>query len=325
MNFLIFLFNIFNIIYSQPCTFNTSQVTNYINKYRALHQAPNVAYDQSMASASQAWADYMANNNVFKHSNTNYGENLALFSSGQISDCTNRTSKAIDLWYNESANYSYTNTAFSNLHGHFTQTVWVNTKYISAGVAYGNKKIYVVMNFNPPGNYAGAFTKNVLPINKPSVPILSPPPIILPPHPVISSPPPVPIPPIPISYPIMSPPVPIMSSPVPIMSPPVPIMSSPVPIMSPPVPIMSPPVPIILPPHPVISLSPPPGPIILPPHPVISSPPPPPVNISKSPKPPKYLPPPPPETPKSSAKFLSPEKVIISILCILSIILDDII
>ena len=279
MNFLYFLFNIFNIfnlIYSQPCTFNSSQVTNYINNYRALHQAPNVTYDKNIASASQAWADYMATNNVFKHSNSLYGENLALFSFGQIPDCTNRTTKAIDLWYAEGANYTYSDNTFNNLYGHFTQTVWVSSKYIGAGVAYGNKKIYVVMNFNPPGNYAGAFTKNVLPINKPPGPILSPP----------------------------------------------------VPILSPPVPILSPPVPIILPPHPVISLSPPvpilppPVPIILPPHPVISSPP---VIIAKSPKPPKppkYLPPPPspPETPKSSAKFLSPEKVIISILCILSII-----
>ena len=154
MNLLIFLFNIFNLIYSQPCIFNTSQVTNYINKYRALHQAPNVTYDKNMASASQAWADYMATNNVFQHSNTNYGENLALFSFGQISDCTNRTTKAIDLWYNEGVNYTYSDNTFNNLYGHFTQTVWVNTKYIGAGVAYGNKKIYVVMNFNPPGNYA---------------------------------------------------------------------------------------------------------------------------------------------------------------------------
>lgn len=248
MNFLYFLFNIFNLIYSQPCTFNSSQVTNYINKYRALHQAPNVTYDKNMASASQAWADYMATNNVFRHSNSNYGENLALFSFGQISDCTNRTTKAIDAWYLEGTNYSYTMNEFNNLYGHFTQTVWVSSKYIGAGVAYGNKKIYVVMNFNPPGNYAGAFTKNVLPsINIPSGLI------ILPPPPVISS---------------------------------------------------SPPVPIILPPHPVISSSPPP------------------LNIAKSPKPPKpkYLPPSPPETPKSSAKFLSPEKVIISIFCMLSIL-----
>lgn len=274
--FLINLFNIFNLIYSQPCIFNTSQVTNYINKYRALHQAPNVTYDKNMASASQAWADYMATNNVFQHSNTNYGENLALFSFGQISDCTNRTTKAIDLWYAEGANYTYSDNTFNNLYGHFTQTIWVSSKYIGVGVAYGNKKIYVVMNFNPPGNYAGAFRTNVLPINKP------PSPIILPPHP------------------ILSPPVPIILSPIP----PLPISYS---ILSHPVPILSPPVPIILPPHPIISLSPPS------------------VNIAKSPKPPKppkYLPPSPspPETPKSSSKFLSPEKVIISILCIISIL-----
>lgn len=180
MNFIKFLLLIFNGIYSQPCTFNITQVTNYINKYRTLHQAPIVKYDQNMASVSQAWADYMATNNVFKHSNSIYGENLALFSSGQISDCTNRTNKALDLWYAEGANYTYSDNKFNSLYGHFTQTVWVSSKYISAGVAYGNKKIYVVMNFNPPGNYAGAYTTNVLPIMSP-------------PHPMILSPPPVPI------------------------------------------------------------------------------------------------------------------------------------
>ena len=173
INFLILIFYLLKS-YAHPCFFNNTQISNNLNNYRTMHQAPNVIYDSNIASVSQTWANFMAKDNVFRHSNTYYGENLALFGSGKILDCTDRANKAIDAWYTEGLNYNYTNNGFNNLYGHFTQSVWVSSKYIGVGIAYGNNKIYVVMNFNPPGNYAGKFTINVLPPNNLKIMPLSP-------------------------------------------------------------------------------------------------------------------------------------------------------
>lgn len=50
------------------------------NALRAKHGSPNLVLDASITSVAQAYADYLATNNVFQHStdaiNGKYGENL---------------------------------------------------------------------------------------------------------------------------------------------------------------------------------------------------------------------------------------------------------
>lgn len=48
--------------------------------------------------------------------------------------------------------------------GHFTQLVWKNTQRVGAGIAYTSdrKKVYVVAQYSPPGNYQGQYQQNVL-------------------------------------------------------------------------------------------------------------------------------------------------------------------
>jgi hypothetical protein len=217
--------------HAQPL--DIANILQNINNIRNTHQAPPVTWDNGLATTALNWAIYMNDNNVFKHSNSNYGENLAYIMRERNNNTAINT--AIKLWYDENTQYNYNTPGFSMTTGHFTQLVWVGTKQIGAGVLNG----YVVMEYNPPGNYIGykTFETNVLPSLLYTHPPHPPPPPPPPPPPrKYSSPPPprtftVPFPPLllrksppPPPYPKMSPPpVPPLPPPAyPIMSPPLP-------------------------------------------------------------------------------------------------------
>jgi len=122
-----------------------------INSLRALHQVGPVQYSEAVNKSAQDWA----NKNIFGHSVTRYGENIAL---------APNFIKAVDMWYDENKQYNYTRANYSPETGHFTQLVWKNTKYI--GLGYINSKfnnMLIVMQFDPPGNMLGDFGSNVFP------------------------------------------------------------------------------------------------------------------------------------------------------------------
>lgn len=51
--------------------------------------------------------------------------------------------------------------------GHFTQLVWKETEKVGVGMATSAKgHVYIVCNYDPPGNVIGQFAKNVLPAKK---------------------------------------------------------------------------------------------------------------------------------------------------------------
>ena len=147
-------------------------VTDQVNALRALHRAPPVAYDLGLESGAQTWANTLASSGQFYHSGTTaYGENLAQVWSG--TNVTRSIDVSVNAWYGEGANFVYgvpQNTAAL----HFTALVWANTKQIGLGVSKGSKGTIVCMRFNPPGNMAGAYALNVLPLSNSSKP--SPPP-----------------------------------------------------------------------------------------------------------------------------------------------------
>lgn len=145
-------------------TLDVEDTLTRINTLRTIHSAPPVQWDTSLENTAYNWAINLNKTNVFKHSNYPYGENLAYFRG--VKNATNAMQRAITAWYAENAVYDYSVGGFTA--GHFTQLVWINTKYIGAAVING----YVVMEFNPPGNYAGSYVKNVLP---PTNVLLSPP------------------------------------------------------------------------------------------------------------------------------------------------------
>ena len=73
-------------------------------------------------------------------------------------------SDVVDSWYNEVKSYNYKRARYSSHTGHFTQLVWVASRKLGLGVARRNGEVYVVANYDPPGNLPtrAAFKKNVL-------------------------------------------------------------------------------------------------------------------------------------------------------------------
>jgi hypothetical protein len=74
------------------------------------------------------------------------------------------------MWYKEISNYDFALGKSSNggVIGHFTQVVWKNSNAtgfgLSASKHSGWYKYYGVAWYNPPGNYLGQYTANVLPL-----------------------------------------------------------------------------------------------------------------------------------------------------------------
>lgn len=215
-------------------------VTDYVNKYRALHDAPPLLWDDSIANFADSWSAYLLKNSAFYHSNNKlYGENLSYFQ-GYTSTPIELIKKSIDLWYAEISMYDFNASQYTSGTGHFTCLVWKASRLHGFGYSYNTttQEVVISMNTSPPGNIIGQFKENVLPLKDGSVPAPMPNPVPVP----VPVPEPTPIPaPVPVPIPLPEPtPLPV---PVPIPTP----MPEPVPM---PIPLPEPtptPVPIPLP------------------------------------------------------------------------------
>lgn len=125
------------------------------NKYRKIHQAGALTWNDDAYQYAQNNADNYDCSGVLTHTHGQYGENLAAgFHSGE---------SAVKAWYDESKDYNYQS---PNSYDHFTQLVWKGTT--SMGCAYKDCSkegwaLYVVCEYDPPGNVIGQRAANVLP------------------------------------------------------------------------------------------------------------------------------------------------------------------
>jgi len=179
-----------------------TEISNYINTYRAIHQSPPLTWDDSIASFSQQWSNTLLTEQRFQHSgNESYGENLAYYE-GYGTDVMTLLKKAVDDWYNEYTVYDYNNPVFSAATGHFTCLVWKSSTRFGMGISIDatTTKVDVTMNTSPPGNYEGEFAINVLPSVSISISLPPPKPLpspTLPSAPVLVPPRPSTVPPAP--------------------------------------------------------------------------------------------------------------------------------
>ena len=68
------------------------------------------------------------------------------------------------FWYNEIESYDFNRSDVSMQTGHFTQVVWKGSKALGVGIANSkSRKIYVVAQYSPAGNYVGQYKNDVLP------------------------------------------------------------------------------------------------------------------------------------------------------------------
>jgi hypothetical protein len=143
-----------------------SDITNYVNGYRAKNQAAGLTWDDTIYYEAQNWSAHLVSLHLIQHSgNKSYGENLAFFQ-GYALDPVALIKKAIDAWYAEIAIYDFTKPGFSESTGHFTCLVWAASTKFGIGISFDSatKEAYIVMNTSPPGNYVGEFAQNVLPL-----------------------------------------------------------------------------------------------------------------------------------------------------------------
>ena len=85
------------------------------NSRRCLHGVSDLTWSETVEDSAQTHA----NNCVFQHASSPYGENL--YASSQTNP-TNPSDSALQSWYNgEIGSYDYTNPVYSTSTGHFTQ------------------------------------------------------------------------------------------------------------------------------------------------------------------------------------------------------------
>ncbi|KAG6873666.1 hypothetical protein C0995_012600 [Termitomyces sp. Mi166 len=143
-------------------TTSGSDIDTYLsshNTVRAQHGAAPLAWNNTLASKAQTWA----NRCVFEHSGGSlgpYGENLAA-GTGSAYDIQ----AAIKSWTDEVSQYDPSNPVPS----HFTQVVWKSTTQLGCAVqscdgifdpSFGKAKFFVC-EYYPAGNVIGEFADNV--------------------------------------------------------------------------------------------------------------------------------------------------------------------
>ncbi|KAL4802795.1 CAP domain-containing protein [Aspergillus unguis] len=142
-----------------------SSVLDTTNAYRAVHNASDLTWNDTLAGFAKDWAETC----WWKHSGGPYGENLAY-------GYTNATA-AVAAWGAEASLYDFSKpTGFTEETGHFTQLVWKATREVGCaavdcgltdldvdgggnGDGGGRKRAqgwYVVCEYVPGGNIIGA-------------------------------------------------------------------------------------------------------------------------------------------------------------------------
>ncbi|XP_017075268.2 LOW QUALITY PROTEIN: Golgi-associated plant pathogenesis-related protein 1 [Drosophila eugracilis] len=129
------------------------------NSYRAKHGVPALTLSPKLNQLATDWAKHLLSINRLEHrQNSGYGENLYMASGGNLEG-----KDAVRSWYEEIKHYNWNNPSFQPSTGHFTQVVWKSSSELGVGFARRDNTIYVVCNYNPPGNYINQFRENVLP------------------------------------------------------------------------------------------------------------------------------------------------------------------
>ncbi|KAG4077994.1 hypothetical protein HA402_002045 [Bradysia odoriphaga] len=132
------------------------------NELRAEHHAQPLALKDELNKFAQKHAEKMASGrNRFRHSHGKYGENIYMDTNTDVTD-SQAAIDATNEWYSEKSQYSYRSGRFGQKTGHFTQVIWNETKYLGVGVARSKYGVFVCANYDPRGNVATQFLRNVL-------------------------------------------------------------------------------------------------------------------------------------------------------------------
>lgn len=131
------------------------------NKFRAKHHAPPLKVNRELCKIAQAWANQLVIDNKMYHSTYEFGENLYWCNQDVTPE------HAVWTWYKEIKDWDWEKMAAKcedvKVY-HFTQVIWKKSKEIGIARAYTKEgHIFVVCEYNPPGNFVNRDLENVLP------------------------------------------------------------------------------------------------------------------------------------------------------------------
>ena len=133
---------------------NTPQdFVNLHNRARAADGVGPVAWDNTVARFARNYAAKRSADCRLQHSGGPYGENIYKGSGRSWA------ADAVRLWVDEKRNYHLSSNTCdaSKVCGHYTQVVWRKSTRIGCArvLCAGNRGVFIVCNYNPPGNFNG--------------------------------------------------------------------------------------------------------------------------------------------------------------------------
>uniref|UniRef100_A0A182WIM3 SCP domain-containing protein n=1 Tax=Anopheles minimus TaxID=112268 RepID=A0A182WIM3_9DIPT len=139
------------------------------NEYRTRHGVLPLKLSKRLCRYAEEWAKVIAARGVLVHrSNSAYGENIfCSWSSSNTpgSSMTVSGREPVENWYSEIDIHIFGKEPATLKTGHFTQVVWKDSRELGVGLARNRSgQVFVVANYDPPGNYIGSFAKNVPPV-----------------------------------------------------------------------------------------------------------------------------------------------------------------
>ncbi|XKL65869.1 hypothetical protein PGB90_009289 [Kerria lacca] len=135
------------------------------NEYRLKHKVPPLILSKKLCRYSEEWAKHLAQRGGLEHrQNCPYGENLFCCWTSLPNYIVNGH-EPVECWYQEKDFHPFGKEPSSLKSGHFTQVVWMASRELGVGIARSrNGQIFVVANYDPPGNFLGQFKENVPPM-----------------------------------------------------------------------------------------------------------------------------------------------------------------
>lgn len=126
------------------------------NAARVAVNVGNIQWDDQVAAYAQQYANQRIGDCAGQHSGGPYGENIAGGGSGgyELSGID-----AVNLWVSEKVNYDHnSNSCATNKEcRHYTQVVWRDSVRLGcARVLCNSGGIFVICNYDPPGNFIGS-------------------------------------------------------------------------------------------------------------------------------------------------------------------------
>lgn len=130
------------------------------NSERRNVGAPAMAWDPVLAAGAAQWADYLARNGLFEHSDRRarpgVGENLASGSRGYFS-----VDALVGTWIGERRYFIPGTFPNNSSNGnwaavsHYTQMIWPTTTRLGCAMASGRGRDVLVCRYSPKGNVDG--------------------------------------------------------------------------------------------------------------------------------------------------------------------------